>query len=202
MSHRTKVGFGKHYDRLGALQFGVLIDWGLTEDHTVLDVGCGPLRLGRILIPWLKSGRYHGIEPDKEAVGAALDWEVGRQLVQWKNPTFRFSKELPFGSFGHRFDFIIAHSVFIRMPMWQVSRCIAGAADVLEPTGRLLFSYKDGPTTKISKWGDEGPGHVTHDTADLVRTAEENNLATICIPTTRYQQKDFAHNWMICVPRT
>src|ERR1017187_6689363 len=61
--YRAYVGLPERYDTLAVLQFKVLTDLGLREHHTVLDVGCGSLRLGRLLLPYLLPDRYVGVEP-------------------------------------------------------------------------------------------------------------------------------------------
>jgi len=59
------VGPDADYDLLRALQFRLLCALGLREHHSVLDVGCGSLRAGRLPITYLAPGRYFGIEPNR-----------------------------------------------------------------------------------------------------------------------------------------
>jgi SAM-dependent methyltransferase len=197
MSHRHAVGYGKHYDRLGALQFGVLIDQGLTEGDMVLDVGCGPLRLGRILIPWLKKGRYHGIDPEELVVESALDKEIGREMVTRKDPEFLYRGDFPFDRFGTVFDFIVIHSVFIHMPMRQVQECLLRAAKAMKPNyeSKLLFTFKQGPTTDISEW--VYPEHVTHSMKDLSTAIRKAGMRATALGGPGYRTHDFTHDWML-----
>jgi len=51
------VGPPNQYDFMGATQFRLLTTLGLREHHAVLDFGCGSLRAGRLLIPYLLEGR-------------------------------------------------------------------------------------------------------------------------------------------------
>ena len=52
---------------------------GLTSSSTVLDLGCGPMRLGSVLIPLLKDGWYYGqdINPSTIAFGEEVLREAG-----------------------------------------------------------------------------------------------------------------------------
>ncbi|MFP8873463.1 MAG: hypothetical protein VCB42_02780, partial [Myxococcota bacterium] len=59
------VGPPRDYDSMGATQFRLLCTLGLREHHRLLDFGCGSLRAGRFLIPYLKPGHYHGVEPNR-----------------------------------------------------------------------------------------------------------------------------------------
>jgi len=48
----------------------------------IADVGCGSLRIGRLLIPYLNLGKYFGVEPNKWLVQEGINREVGETLVQ------------------------------------------------------------------------------------------------------------------------
>jgi len=77
-----------------------------------VDVGCGSLRAGRLLIPYLNPGRYFGVEPNRWLVEEGIERELGSDLVAMKRPTFRFVDDFSLGAFGVEFDFAMAHSVF------------------------------------------------------------------------------------------
>src|SRR5687768_2590652 len=61
--YRTHTGDEELYDVRAALQFNLLTMLGLRDEHYLLDIGCGSLCAGRLLIPYLRPGRYFGIEP-------------------------------------------------------------------------------------------------------------------------------------------
>lgn len=56
-NRRAYIGPPTQFDFMGATQFNLLTRLGLREDHTVLDIGCGSLRAGRLLIPYLLPDR-------------------------------------------------------------------------------------------------------------------------------------------------
>jgi hypothetical protein len=62
--YRAFVGPFEQYDVIGASQFALLYALGLRQHHRLLDVGCGSLRAGRMLIAYLEPGNYAGIEPN------------------------------------------------------------------------------------------------------------------------------------------
>lgn len=60
---------GKHRDIVGGRweetalhQMQVILDEGLERDDTFLDIGCGCLRLGHMLVPWLQPQKYWGTD--------------------------------------------------------------------------------------------------------------------------------------------
>ena len=63
--YRAYVGPPEDYDLVAAMTFNLLTTLGLRQHHSLLDVGCGSLRIGRLLIPYLNRGKYFGIEPNQ-----------------------------------------------------------------------------------------------------------------------------------------
>ena len=76
--YRAYVGPPTDYDLVGAMQFNLLTNLGLREEHYLLDIGCGSLRAGKLLIPYLVPGRYFGIEPERWLIEEGIDNELGQ----------------------------------------------------------------------------------------------------------------------------
>ena len=72
MQYRAFVGPPEDYDLISAMVFNLLTCLGLRQHHKVLDIGCGSLRCGRLLIPYLNKGNYFGVEPNKWLVDKLL----------------------------------------------------------------------------------------------------------------------------------
>src|SRR5207247_1444352 len=89
--YRAYVGPPEDYDLIAAMTFNLLTTLGLRQHHSLLDVGCGSLRIGRLLIPYLNRGKYFGVEPNKWLVEEGIKRELGEDLVQIKYPTFFFT---------------------------------------------------------------------------------------------------------------
>merc|ERR1719356_847259 len=100
---------------------------GLEETSMVLDIGCGALRLGRLLIPLLARGHYHCVDPGRELIQDGIKFELGYDLLQRKLPSFAVNEEfrappgLPESLVGSdanataerpTYDFILATSIF------------------------------------------------------------------------------------------
>jgi SAM-dependent methyltransferase len=108
--HRDYVGPREQYDVIGAAQFALLYALGLRAHHTLLDVGCGSLRAGRLLIAYLEAGRYTGVDPNRWLIDDALEHELGHDLAAIKRPRFDETADFDLAHLG-RFDFVLAHGV-------------------------------------------------------------------------------------------
>jgi len=143
--HRAFVGPPELYDAVGRAQFELLRRLGLERGHHVLDVGCGSLRAGRFLIPWLEADHYCGLEPEAWLVAAGIEHELGREELEARRPLFDHGRDFAFGCFARSFDFVLAHSVFSHAPVAQIRRCLAEAVVVMRPEATLLASFVPGP---------------------------------------------------------
>jgi cyclopropane fatty-acyl-phospholipid synthase-like methyltransferase len=50
MDYKSYVGNPKHYDLIGKIVFDLLLKYGLKPEHKLLDIGCGSLRIGKLII--------------------------------------------------------------------------------------------------------------------------------------------------------
>src|ERR1051325_7837706 len=111
--YRAYVGPPEDYDLIAAMTFNLLTTLGLRQHHSLLDVGCGSLRIGRLLIPYLNRGKYFGVEPNKWLVEEGIGREVGQSLVEVKRPTFLFtSSPENIWKLETIFNFAVAQSIF------------------------------------------------------------------------------------------
>jgi len=140
-NYRAYVGPPAQYDFMGATQFCLLTGLGLCEDHHVVDIGCGSLRAGRLLLQYLLPGRYHGIEPNSWLWQQALDREIGRDIQAKKAPRFSTEENFQLSDVADASaDFIIAQSIYSHTGLDLFATSIHAAARCLSPTGQLLFT--------------------------------------------------------------
>src|SRR5262245_34264565 len=135
------VGPPRQYDFMGASQFRLLCTLGMRDNHSVLDFGCGSLRAGRLLILYLREGRYCGLDPNKWLIDDAIERETGRDLINLKRPTFRYDDNFDATCFAQTFDFILVQSVFSHAGRDIISRSLAGFKQCLEPNGLILATF-------------------------------------------------------------
>jgi SAM-dependent methyltransferase len=142
--YRAHVGPAEAYDVLGALQFNLLTALGLREDHTLLDIGCGSLRGGRLFIPYLLPGHYFGVEPAAAVVEQGLERELGGSIVAVKRPHFSYDADFRLDVFGVQFDFVLAQSVFSHVAPQQIRACLSAAREVMRSGALFAASYEAG----------------------------------------------------------
>jgi SAM-dependent methyltransferase/glycosyltransferase involved in cell wall biosynthesis len=136
--YRAYVGRAENYDRMSAMQFGLLTMLGLRDGHRMLDLGCGSLRGGRLFIPYLQPGNYFGIEPNKWLVDGAIRDELGSELIALKKPRFAHNDDFNLETFSTDFDFMLAQSIFSHTGITQLRRCLQSASRVLKPDGLFV----------------------------------------------------------------
>lgn len=134
----------KWYDLGGAVQFNLLTFLGLREHHYLLDIGCGPLRVGKLLIPYLLPGRYFGIDVARWVIDEAIKHELGTDILRVKKPTFRIDGTFHLTGFGQQFDFILAQGILCYMGAEQMRTCFAEVASVMRKEGLFVATYYPG----------------------------------------------------------
>jgi SAM-dependent methyltransferase len=138
--YRAFVGPPDEYDVIGAAQFALLYALGLRQDHRLLDVGCGSLRAGRLLIAYLEPGHYFGVEPNTWLVDEAVKGQVGKDLVDIKRPTFKATDRFDFSGLGE-FDFVLVHGVATNAGPTLVPIVLRAVRAALAPRGICAITF-------------------------------------------------------------
>ena len=143
--YRAYVGPPMDYDLVAAMSLGLLTTLGLRQQHQVLDIGCGSLRVGRLLIPYLNRGGYTGLEPNEWLVHDGIANEVGEDQVRIKQPRFVFAGSAAgLIADGRRFDFMLAQSIFSHTGPDLLDQWLSEAAELLTPGGTLVATFIPG----------------------------------------------------------
>ncbi len=173
-SFRSFVGPEEKYDLFSAVQFNLLTNLGLREYHSLLDIGCGSLRAGRLFIPYLLRGRYFGIEPQEWLVKEGISKQLGQDMIDLKRPSFVFDDNFSLTRFEQKFDFLLAHSIFSHATQAQVRRCMEEAAKVMDDTSLFAATFVEGEKDYT---GDKWTIWVEYTFDFIKRTALEQGLS-------------------------
>ncbi len=108
---------------------------GLSPEKRVLDIGCGPLRVGTELIQYLDAGRYTGVDVRSEVIDEAHR-QVARHRLSAKNPVLLVSSE--FGAervADSSIDIAWTYSVLFHLTDELVADYFTQVSRVLSPDG-------------------------------------------------------------------
>lgn len=143
---RHREAIGGLWEELGALQFRQLLGAGLRPSMAFLDVGCGCLRAGVHLIPYLDAGNYYGIDLNASLLDAGWERELTPAMRErLPRSNLRATGDFDVAPFGRRFEMGIAQSLFTHLPIDHVRRCLERLAPWFESGGRLYASFFECP---------------------------------------------------------
>jgi SAM-dependent methyltransferase len=157
------------------MQFNLLTSLGLRDHHTLLDIGCGSLRLGRLAVPYLRPGRYFGLEPNAWLIAEGIARECGRDLIVIKQPRFEHFTDFRLTAFGRRFDYLIAQSIFTHAAPAQIRHCLAEAQRSMHANSVFVANIMAGDTNyEGNTW--VYPGCVTYTDTKMQELADAEGL--------------------------
>ena len=123
------------------MQLSFLQRRGLTSSSIVLDIGCGPMRLGSALIPQLKDGWYYG--QDINPITINYGEEVLRQAgITVHAPYTLFASDLfDFSLVDRPVQIAFSNSLFSHLTLNSILTALLQLQTVLAPTGVLYATF-------------------------------------------------------------
>src|SRR5205809_4714772 len=174
--YRAYVGPPEDYDLIAAMTFNLLTTLGLRQSHSLLDVGCGSLRIGRLLIPYLNRGKYFGVEPNEWLVEEGIKRELGQSLVEIKRPTFFFTDSPEsIAKAETAFNFAVAQSIFSHCGLGLIKAWLSVISRSLAEDGALVATFLIGEHDAVQT-GWIYPECVNYRPATLKQVAANVNL--------------------------
>lgn len=145
-NYKEFVGPLEAYEYHGLCQKQLLLKIGLKPNHKFLEVGCGGLRLGRLLIDYLNPNNYIGIEPMKSILDEAIKEELNDKLIKLKKPKFfNYSDFNFYDENDYLFsiqNFIIAFDVFFHCGKSQLELFLKNINNISNKQTKILISVK------------------------------------------------------------
>ena len=144
--HRNMIG-GK-WEEIGQLQLDFLKTAGMRPDHKLLDIGCGCLRAGVKIIPYLNPYNYFGIDRDKELLNVGFNVELKTAGVQDRLLRDNLYTS---GLFKHgrlqddMIDFGICNSVMTHLPLNFIRICLENTEAYFKLGGKLFITFFELP---------------------------------------------------------
>lgn len=139
--YRAYVGPPADYDLISAMVFNLLTCIGLRQHHRVLDIGCGSLRNGRLLIPYLNNGNYIGVDPNKWLIDEGVKNEVGKDLIRRKKPIFLYDDSLRGFEQPLEVDYAFAQSIFSHTGLDLLEKWLSEVSYHLTDKGVFIATF-------------------------------------------------------------
>jgi len=139
-----RKAIGGMWEEIGRLQFNFLIRQGMGPGDSLLDIGCGTLRGGRLFIPYLNKGNYCGIDISPKAIEFAKNMVEEDIEMSIKEPEIFINgdKHLTFDCLnGRRFQYILAQSVINHLPPHEVAICFNNFHKVMGFNAKAYITY-------------------------------------------------------------
>jgi cyclopropane fatty-acyl-phospholipid synthase-like methyltransferase len=188
--YRAYVGPPEDYDLIAAMTFGLLVSLGLRQQHRMLDIGCGSLRIGRLLIPYLNRSCYFGIEPNRWLVEDAIQKEVGESQIGIKQAQFLFADSAQKWIGSQYFDFALAHSIFSHAGTSLLDSWLRDTSQLLTSSGALLATFMIADSdTQERDWVYP---HCVYYTAKTMESAARRNGLNFQILDWRHPRQTWA----------
>jgi SAM-dependent methyltransferase len=142
---------------------------GLQAHHRFLDIGCGPLRLGSVLIPYLRGGHYFGMDINQDTIDLGVS-KLREDGVDLSNASFVVSDRFDFSPIDGPVDMAFSNSLFSHLSLNTIGVCLSNLASVLVPGGlyfTTFFLVQDTVTWarpfQRDKWGRKFETHPAQD---------------------------------------
>lgn len=133
----------------GLCEFTALLQAGLKPHHCVIDFGCGTLRLGRHLIPFLDPGNYWGLDITEKLLKlgfADLGPEALRKIkLSRLHIISRATLKLASSA---RPDVVLVAGVLQCLPPRKVGRVLTELRSISSPSTQILMTLLESESTK------------------------------------------------------
>lgn len=169
--NRHRVAIGGLWEELGELQLTTLMQMNLKPHNSVLDVGCGSLRLGSKLVAYLGANQYFGTDLNTSLLDAGYERELSAELRSKLDRAnlveHDATQSLPF---ERQFDYLVAFSLFTHLNLEQSTLVIRSIAERMHEQSQLLATFFVAPGDPnvaveqlkgIVTYPDQDPFHLT-----------------------------------------
>lgn len=157
--HRRAAG--PKWAERGAWEVEFLRAQGLRPSQELFDVACGDFSGALHFLMYMEPGHYWGYERQRNLFDAATV-ELARAGVDPTRGHLIYNDTFDFRVVPHRFDVVLAGSLFVRLPLNQVAHCIAAGLKMLKPGGTFFGTWYDTDPADLFNPVPRSDGFVTY----------------------------------------
>jgi len=134
---------GDMWDTLGQLQLDFLKGQGMQPHHRLMDVGCGPLRLGSLAVDYLDPGHYFAIDASEELLDVGYNRELtDRQRERMPRSRLHTTEDFDFSFLNdQKMDVAMAQSLFTYLPLNHIRHLLARLYPRMVEGGAFYASF-------------------------------------------------------------
>ena len=179
------------FEQAGRSQLIALLNEGLNPESTVLEIGCGCLRIAYWLIRFLDPGQFYGIEPARKRVEYGLEYLFTPEEIAAKQPKFHFNADFDSSVFGAQFDFFLARSIWTHASKRQIEATLNSFVRDAKESGIFLASYLPAQSPEEDYCGErwvgtshesDTPGVIRHSLAWITQQCQKRGLQVTELP--------------------
>jgi SAM-dependent methyltransferase len=172
---KDMMGGAREWEEVPQLALSFLTHAGLQPHHALLDAGCGPFRVGRLLIGYLDPGCYTGFDGSRHLLTQGRAQVLEKECdLERKRPCVEHlvidDQAVPlYERLQRRFDYILFHGVFEVISPARIEAAFRSIASVMHPATKVyatffLNPFGDAWTAPISRPAQvrKEPAVVTH----------------------------------------
>lgn len=141
------VGGAHEWEQVSKLALSFLTQAGLQPHHALLDAGCGPFRIGRLLISYLDPERYTGFDGSRRLLTQGHLQVLEKECdLERKRPRIEHllidDQGVPlYERFQQRFDYIFFHGVFEVISPARIEAALRSIASVMHPHTKVYATF-------------------------------------------------------------
>lgn len=134
----------------GIIEKDFLIEHGLKPEHCLIDYGCGSLRIGIPLIPYLNTNNYIGLDVTKDFYTLGLS-HLSKNIFANKRPQFFLISSEILETYKNSADFIVSFQVLIHIPKEELQNYFENILRLLKKTGKAFIDFRSSePSRKVA----------------------------------------------------
>lgn len=122
------------------MQFDYVKRQGLATNSVFMDIGCGPMRLGQVVIPELSSGWFYGVDINADTIA------LGQQVLEESNVstercTFIVTDEFDLSGCDHKVDLAFSNSLMSHLNLNSIMACLMAVRRVIADDGVYCSTF-------------------------------------------------------------
>jgi ubiquinone/menaquinone biosynthesis C-methylase UbiE len=120
----------------------------------MLDLGCGSLRLGHLLIPEMQPENYIGFDINRNLINKGIEHEIDNSIIEKKKPKFITNNDMNFEEIeDNSLDYVWCYAVFIHVNDDTVSKALQNLRHKLKPNAPIYstFHFNETRPSRVAK---------------------------------------------------